>query len=136
MVNIHGTSEVGGGTFPIGISQLYESYTQAPGYLSGSDHYLGNLTLENFVDLYLIDAFMDAVHRPEQPLTSVEFEAGDGNYARDGGTRYDPSALDFKLRMSLAQGNRLINFYLFAGGINPKLEVPVGDGQRPGELYG
>ena len=128
VVNIHGTSEVGGATFPIGISQLYEAYTQGPGYLSGSDHYLGNLTLENFVDLHLIDAFMDAVHRPEQPLTSVEFEAGDGNYARDGGTRYDPSALDFKLRMSLAQGNRLINFYLFAGGINPKLEAPVGDG--------
>lgn len=128
VVNIHGTSEVGGATFPIGISQLYEAYTQGPGYLSGSDHYLGNLTLDNFVDLYLINGFMDAVALPEQPLTSVEFEAGDGNYGRNGGTRYDPSAHDFKLRMSLAQGNRLVNLYLFAGGVNGRLEVPVGDG--------
>ena len=29
---------------------------------------------------------------------------------------------------ALAQGNRLINYYLFAGGINPPLDEPVGDG--------
>jgi len=61
-------------------------------------------------------------------LLSAEFEAGDGNYARNGGTRYDPSVHDFKLRLCLAQGNRLINLYLFAGGINGRLETPVGDG--------
>ena len=34
IVNIHGTGGGRGFTFPIGISQLYESYTQGPGYLS------------------------------------------------------------------------------------------------------
>ena len=28
----------------------------------------------------------------------------------------------------MAQGNRLINYYLFAGGHNPPLDEPVGDG--------
>src|SRR5690606_19584694 len=67
IVNIHGTEAGGGAPFPIGISQLYESYTQEPGYLAGSDHYLGDLDGANASDLYLMTAFMDAVNRPEQP---------------------------------------------------------------------
>src|SRR3989442_434365 len=43
------------------------------------------------------------------------------------GTRYDPSAVDFKLRMCIAQGYRLLNFYLFAGGFNYRLEPPPND---------
>ena len=128
LVNIHGT---GGGRaieFPIGISQLIETYTQSPGYISGSDHYLGDLTRTNFVDVYLINAFMEATNRPEQPLTALEFEAGDGDYSGDGSSKTDPSAADFKLRMSIAQGNRLINYYLFSGGINERLDPPSGDG--------
>lgn len=42
--------------------------------------------------------------------------------------QYDPSTADLKTRLCLAQGNRLINYYLFAGGINPPLDEPVGDG--------
>jgi len=128
VVNIHGTEAGGGEPFPIGISQLYESYTQAPGYLAGSDHYLGNLTGENASDLYLMNAFMEAVNRPEQPLTSVEFEAGEGDYGGGMATRLDPSAADFKLRLSVAQGNRLVNYYLFTGGINYRLDRITGDG--------
>jgi beta-galactosidase len=128
VVNIHGTSGGRGFTYPIGISQLYEAYTQSPGYLSGSDIYFGDLTMETFQDLYLINAFMDAVHTPDQPLTSVEFNCGDGNFGETLGGRYDPSAADFKLRMCIVQGNRLINYYLMAGGTNPRLPVPVGDG--------
>jgi beta-galactosidase len=128
VVNVHGTDRGRGLSFPIGISQLYEAYTQAPGYLAGSDHYLGDLTAANAPDLYLLNAFMEAVNRPEQPLTSVEFEAGDGDYGSDGCVRHDPSATDFKLRLCVAQGNRLVNLYLFAGGINYRLDEPVGDG--------
>jgi beta-galactosidase len=128
LVNIHGTGHGRGLTFPIGISQLYESYTQAPGYLSGSDIYFGDLNMQTFQDLYLINAFMDAVHRKEQPLTSLEFNCGDGNFGETYGGRYDPSAVDFKTRMCIAQGNRLINFYLFSGGYNYRMEYQPGDG--------
>ena len=128
VVNIHGTGGGRGFTFPIGISQLYESYTQAPGYLSGSDIYFGDLDIITFQDLYLINGFMDAVHNPDQPLTSIEFNCGDGNFGDNLGGRYDVSAADFKTRMCVAQGNRLLNYYLFAGGRNYRLETEVGDG--------
>jgi len=128
IINIHGTDAGRGFSFPIGISQLYRTYTQAPGYLAGSDHYLGDLTIANFEDLYLINAFIEATNRPEQPLTSVEFEAGSGDYAGGYGGHYDPAAVDFKTRMAVAQGNRLINYYLFTGGINYKLDNPPHDG--------
>ncbi|MBW8351344.1 beta-galactosidase [Bacillus sp. IITD106] len=128
VVNIHGTGGGRGFTFPIGISQLYETYTQGPGYLSGSDIYFGDLTVETFQDLYLINGFMDSVHLPDQPLTSVEFNCGDGNFGNNLSGRYDPSAADFKTRMCIAQGNRLINYYLFAGGRNYRFDSSRGDG--------
>lgn len=128
VINIHGTAGGRALTFPVGISQLYEAYTQAPGYVSGSDHYLGDLHVHNFQDLYLMNALMDAVNRPEQPLTSVEFEAGSGDYGDRYSGRHDPSSVDFKTRMCIAQGNRLVSYYLFAGGFNYLLDSPVHDG--------
>ncbi|WP_066193299.1 beta-galactosidase [Gracilibacillus timonensis] len=140
VVNIHG---MGGGrafTFPIGISQLYESYTQTEGYLSGSDIYFGDLNMETFQDLYLINAFMDAVHREEQPLTSVEFNCGDGNFGNNFSGRVDPSATDFKARMCVAQGNRLLNYYLMTGGRNYRFQNKKHDGNdriaHTGERHG
>jgi beta-galactosidase len=62
-------------------------------------------------------------------MTSVEFECGDGNYGSNLGGRYDPSAADFKTRLCVAQGARLINYYLFTGGRNYRLSRPPGDGQ-------
>lgn len=127
LVNIHGTA-ADGTTFPIGISQLVETYAGIPGMVSGSDHYLGDMTLSTTTDMYVMNAFMAAVHDGDQPLTSVEFEAGSGDY--DGGLDrlYDPTSVDLKTRICVAQGNRLINYYLFAGGINGPLEEPSGDG--------
>lgn len=128
LINIHGTEAGGGASFPIGISQLYESYTQADGYLAGSDHYLGNLTAQNAPDWYVMNAYMDAVNLPDQPLTSMEFEAGEGDYGGSMGARLDPSAAPFKLRMAAAQGNRLVNYYLFTGGYNDRMDRATGDG--------
>jgi beta-galactosidase len=128
VVNIHGTDGGMAETFPIGISQLMDSYAGLPGMLSGTDLYLGELTVTNAADLYLVNAFCDAVHDADQPLTSMEFEAGTGDYGRDLSRQYDPSAVDLKTRMCLAQANKLINYYLFTGGVNPPLDVPVGDG--------
>lgn len=128
IVNVHGTSNGRGDTFPIGISQLVESYRGVPGLVAGTDHYLGELTLRNVADLYLINAFMDAVNDADQPLTSVEFEAGDGDYGNDLSVVHDPSTVDLKTRLCVAQGNRLINYYIFTGGVNPRLPRLVGDG--------
>ncbi|HEY0736550.1 MAG TPA: beta-galactosidase [Herpetosiphonaceae bacterium] len=128
VINIHGTDAGRGLPYPIGISQLYESYTQAEDYLSGSDHYLGDLNANSFQDLYLMNALMDAVNLPNQPLSSVEFEAGSGDYGETYGGRYDPSAVDFKIRMCVAQGNRLLNYYLFSGGVNSRLPEARHDG--------
>lgn len=128
LVNIHGTAGGSGAPFPTGISQLVESYAGIPGMLSGSDHYLGAATLDTMTDLYVMNAFMAAVHDADQPLTSLEFEAGTGDYAGGSDAQDDPSTADLKTRLCLAQGNRLINYYLFAGGINPPLDEPVGDG--------
>lgn len=127
-INIHGTAGGRGFTYPIGISQLFKAYTQKDGYVSGSDIYLGNLTMDNFQDLYLINAFMDAVNNEDQPLTSLEFECGDGNYGLTYSGRYHPSAVDFKMRMCIAQGNRMLNYYLFCGGFNYVIDPRAGDG--------
>jgi beta-galactosidase len=128
VINVHGTSDGRGRTFPIGISQLFESYRGVAETTSGSDLYLGDLTVTNAPDLYVANAFLAAVHDADQPLTSLEFEAGTGDYGEDLGALYPPEAVDLKIRMCVAQGNRLLNLYLFAGGHNPPLARPVGDG--------
>ena len=127
LVNVHGTGGGRGFGFPIGISQLLETW-QAPDTLVGSDLYLGNLTADNFQDLFLCNAYLKATLGDRQLLCSAEFECGDGDYGSVQGNRYDPSAVDLKTRMSIAQGNRLLNYYLFAGGINTPLAPPPGDG--------
>lgn len=127
IINIHGSGGGRGLTFPVGIHHLMQAYTQAEGYLAGSDHYLGELTRENAPDLYLINAFMAAVGE-EQPLSSLEFEVGTGDYGETGAVRQSGASADLKVRLSVAQGNRLLNYYVLAGGRNPMLLDPVGDG--------
>ena len=127
LVNIHGT---GGGRaygFMIGISQLFEGYTQDGGYLSGSDIYLGDMNMEIFQDMYLINAYMEAVNLEDQPTASFEFECGDANYGELLSGRKDVSTADFRTRMCVAQGNKAFNCYLFSGGRNYML-----DGEQDG----
>lgn len=127
-INIHGTEAAGGEPFPIGISQLVRTYSGVPGMVAGSDHYLGEASLTTMTDLYVMNAFMDAVNDSDQPLTSLEFEAGTGDYGGGADQQYDPSSVQLKTRLCLAQGNRLVNYYLLAGGINPPLDEIVDDG--------
>ncbi|TCC49631.1 glycosyl hydrolase [Kribbella capetownensis] len=128
MINLHGTYAGRGRHFPIGISQLSKSYAGVPQTTSGSDHYMGELTVEKVPDLYVMNAFMAAVHDADQPITSLEFEAGTGDYGEDLSSLTAPETAELKTRLCVAQGNRLINYYLFAGGHNPPLDEPVGDG--------
>ncbi|MFC9493907.1 beta-galactosidase [Streptomyces sp. NPDC056982] len=128
LINIHGTGGGSAENFPIGVSQLMESYAGKPGMISGSDFYLGDLTLGNVTDLYLVNAFMDAVNDSDQPLTALEFDAGHADYGDDLSNETGRGAVGLKTRLCLAQGAKMINYYLFAGGFNPKLDKPVGDG--------
>lgn len=120
LINIHGTAGGRGLTYMIGVSQLYKAYTQSDEYFPGSDIYLGALTMDNFQDLYLLNGYMEAVNRKNQPLASFEFECGDANYGETFGSRTDVSGADFKARMCVAQGNKALNCYLFCGGVNYK----------------
>ena len=122
LVNIHGTGAGRAYGFMIGISQLFEGYTQADDFLSGSDIYLGDMNMEIFQDLYLINAYMEAVNLEHQPTASFEFECGDADYGEALNGRKDVSTSDFKTRMCVAQGNKAFNCYLFAGGRNYLLD--------------
>ena len=128
LVNIHGTVDGDGVPFAIGVSQLYRAYAGVPGLVAGSDHYIGDMSLATTADMHFINAAMAAVNGPDQPLTSLEFEAGTGDYGGGLAVLTDAATVDLKTRLCLAQGNRMINYYLLAGGINPPLDEPVGDG--------
>lgn len=132
LINIHGTGGGRGLTYPIGISQLLGTWRNRPGTVAGSDMYLGDLTVGNVADFVLGNVFAAATAGPNQPLTALEFEAGDGNYGQDLAALVPPEATALKTRLAHALGNRLINIYLFAGGTNPPLEadpeLPGGDG--------
>ncbi|NLU71361.1 glycosyl hydrolase [Streptomyces sp. HNM0575] len=128
VVNIHGTSDGGAKKFPIGISQLMETWSGRPGIFAGTDFYLGGLTVKNVTDLYLVNAFTEAVQDADQPLGALEFDAGHADYGDNLDNQEDAESGDLKTRLCVAQGVKLINYYLFAGGFNPKLDKPVGDG--------
>lgn len=140
LINIHGTGEGRGHTFPIGISQLMEAYGQSDSFWAGSDIYLSGLNLQNMQDLYLIHCYMEAVNRQHMPLASFEFQSGEADYGETGNGRLDIADADFTARMCIAQGNRLINHYLFTGGRNMLLKKPRKDGNNriaiTGERHG
>ncbi|WP_158866586.1 beta-galactosidase [Leifsonia sp. AG29] len=130
LINIHGTGGGRGLTYPIGVSQLAPAYRGRPGVTGGTDVYLGELTATNVADLYLVNAFTAAVHDEDQPLSALEFDAGNADYGEDLAFWTSPEATVLKSLLDLAQGARIVNYYLFAGGHNPRLEERVGDGDE------
>ncbi len=140
LINIHGTGGGRGHTFPMGISQLMEAYTQSPDYYAGSDIYLSGVTMANLQDIYIINCYMEAVNLPTHPLGSFEFQSGTADYGETGAGRLDVSDADFTARICALQGNALINHYLFCGGRNYLLKKPRPDGNHriaiTGERHG
>lgn len=118
IINVHGTGGGRARTFPIGISQLCQTWAGSEQITAGSDLYLGDLTVANVADLYIANAMLKAA-LGSRPLTAMEFEAGNGNYGFDLGELYSPEAVRLKTILSTAQGYRLLNFYMLAGGENP-----------------
>lgn len=118
IVNVHGTGGGRARNFPIGISQLCETWAGDKQITAGSDLYLGDLTVTNVADLYVANAMLKAT-LGERPATALEFEAGTGNYGFDLGELYAPESVKLKTILSTAQGFRLLNYYMLAGGENP-----------------
>lgn len=119
IINIHGFAN-GGKTFPIGLSQLVE-VMELPGVLSATDVYPGHIGEDNFHELLLVNEMTRALQNPDQPLFSMEFQAG-GNQDFGGA---QTSLYDLHTRLSLSVGMRAINHYLFFDGENHPLLSPV-----------
>jgi len=119
VINIHGFMN-GGKTFPIGISQLIE-VMRIPGMISATDVYPGHIDDGDFHQLLLLNEMVKTLQNPEQPLFSIEFQAG-GNLDF-GGTQ--SSLYDLHSRLSVSVGMRAINHYLFFGGENDALLSPI-----------
>lgn len=128
LVNVHGCWAGRATLFPLGISQLYETWARDIGTIPGTDYYIGDLTLEKLPGFWASNAFLNATTAPDQPTGSMEFEVGSGDYGESLDVNSGPEAAPLKIQMLLAQGNTLINYYLLTGGRNPKLFEPVGDG--------
>ncbi|MEJ5257371.1 MAG: beta-galactosidase [Fervidobacterium sp.] len=137
IVNIHGTSGGRGHTFPIGISQLKETFPLSNVFPS-TDIYLGEYSLHNFHDLWNINEMMNATS--DKVYGSMEFECGSGDYGDNFGQRIDPNSTIQKAALCYIQGNRFLNYYLFSGGTNWKLDTEPFDGNGriafTGELHG
>lgn len=127
-INIHGTGESRIFDFPLGISQLYQAYNQDDGLISGTDVYLGEPTEGKYQDLYVINAWTDAMNKKGNPLTSIEFECSDAPYCSLNGMRFHPSTTSHKMLMCLSQNARMLSFYVFSGGVNYLLKYPENDG--------
>ncbi len=119
VVNIHGFAN-GGKTFPIGLSQLVEAL-RLPGVIAATDVYPGEIGAGTFHQLLLVNAMTRAVQNPEQPLFSIEFQAG-GNLDF---SNMSSAFYDLHTRLSLSVGMRAINHYLFFDGENDPILSPV-----------
>ncbi|MGC8902313.1 MAG: beta-galactosidase [Fervidobacterium sp.] len=138
IINIHGTSGGRAHNFPIGVSQLYDTFRE-PDIIPTTDIYIGTLSIKNFHDLWNINEVVKST-AIGKIYGSMEFECGNGNYGDDYSERIHPHSIIYKTLLSVLQGNRLINYYLFSGGINPKLDISIHDGNSrigfTGERHG
>ncbi|MCS6849442.1 MAG: beta-galactosidase [Anaerolineae bacterium] len=113
VINIHGFGN-GGKTFPIGLSQLAEAM-RITGMVSATDVYPLHIGEDNIHHILLVNAMTVALQNRDQPLFSIEFQAG-GNQDFSGA---QTSFYDLHSRLSIACGMRGVNHYLFADGENP-----------------
>lgn len=126
--NIHGSGGNRASGYPIGLSQLYNVFKSNNNYIPGSDIYIGNIGIGNFQDIYLVNMFAKSISNQYQPLTSMEFEGGAGDYGNNHDDLTEPQAIDIKTRLFMALGNKMLNLYLFSGGENYRIDETLHDG--------
>lgn len=127
LVNVHGCWGERATMFPLGISQLHRTWSDGA-TIPGNDIYIGDLDLDTLPGLWISTAFLAATCREDQPYGVLEFEVGSGDYGEALDVTAGPEAAGLKLQLAIAQGSSLVNYYLLAGGRNPELFEPVGDG--------
>ena len=118
VINIHGFMN-GGKTFPIGLSQLSEAMA-IKGMVSATDVYPGYINEGNFHQLLLVNEMTKALQNPEQPLFSIEFQAGGSNDFSGMQSSFN----ELHSRLCVSSGMRGINHYLFFDGENDPLLSP------------
>lgn len=126
-INIHGSSSGRGKNFSIGISQLIDTYKSHKNIYPGLDLYFGNIDLENFHDLYIVNAFVRSTTKDQKPYGTLELNVADGNFGDNLAIHLLPSSIDFKIRFALIQDQKFLNYYLLSAGINPLLKQPKSD---------
>lgn len=126
-VNVHGTGDARLFDYPLGLSQLYEGFTDG-GMISGGDLYLGEPREGNYQDLYLGGVLTACMNQNGSPLTTIEFECSDAPYCSLNDMRFHPAAIPHNTLMMVMQGARMANYYVFSGGENTLLHCPPGDG--------
>ena len=104
--------------------------------ISGSDHYVGEMTLNSTTDLYVMNPFMEAVHGPDQPTTSLEFEVGSGDYGGGIDSQFDPSTVDLKTRLFVGPGQPVDQLLPVRGRGQSAARRAVGRRQRPDRFTG
>jgi beta-galactosidase len=119
VVNVHGFAN-GGKTFPIGLSQLIEAM-ELDGMVSATDVYPGFIGEGNFHQLVMVNETTKALQIPQQPLFSIEFQAG-GNQDFNGA---QSSLYDLHTRLCVSCGMRGVNHYLFFDGENDPVLSPT-----------
>lgn len=119
VINIHGFGN-GGKTFPIGLSQLVK-VMEIDGMISATDMYPLFIGEGNFHQLLLVNEMTKSLQNPQQPLFSIEFQAG-GNQDFGGA---QSSLYDLHSRLCISCGMRAINHYLFFDGENDPVLSPV-----------
>ena len=119
IVNIQGFAN-GGKTFPIGLSQLV-GVMDLDGMISATDVYPAFIGEGNYHQLLLVNEMTKALQNQDQPLFSVEFQAGGNNDF--GGNQ--TSFFDLHTRLCISSGMRALNHYLFCDGENDPLLSPV-----------
>lgn len=112
VINIHGFAN-GGKTFPIGISQLID-VMRMDGMISAIDVYPAVIGEGNYHQLVLVNEMTKAVQNPDQPLFSIEFQAGGSQDHSNGQSSFN----DLYSRLCISNGLRAVNHYLFCDGEN------------------
>ncbi len=133
LVNVHGCWGSRATMFPLGISQLYRTWSGEDAgaggdVIPGNDYYIGDLDLDKLPGMWVSNAFLAATCADDQPYGILEFEVGSSDYGEALDLASGPEAASLKLQLALAQGCSVVNYYLLAGGRNPLLFEPVGDG--------
>jgi beta-galactosidase len=90
--------------------------------------------------MYLCNSITDCTNHHGKPLSTLEFNLGDSNFGDNLSGRAMASSNDFKIRLSIAQGNKFLNDYLFCGGTNYRFDESLDDGNdriaTTGETHG